>query len=74
MNGLHPAFSSLGDWLAMGGHGPYVWTAWGLTLLAVVAVSLYLPHERRRFWRDEAARQRRHAMRQQVRHHEEENG
>lgn len=58
-----PAFSSVAEWVAMGQHGPYVWTCWGVTVLSILAVTLYLPHERRRFWRDEAARQRRLATR-----------
>jgi heme exporter protein D len=60
---MTPAFASVGEWLAMGQHGPFVWSSWGLTLLAVVAVSLYLPWERRRFWREESARQRRQVQR-----------
>lgn len=28
----------MSDWLAMGGHGPYVWTAYGISLLALVGI------------------------------------
>ena len=31
----------MSDFLAMGGHGVYVWTAYGLSLLALVAVSAW---------------------------------
>ena len=33
------AFASVADFLAMGGHGPYVWTSFGLAL-AVAAGNL----------------------------------
>ncbi len=29
------------DWLAMGGHGAYVWSAYGLSLLVLVAVGVW---------------------------------
>lgn len=66
---MTPAFESVGAWLAMGHHGVYVWSCWLLTLGCLVAVSVYLPHERRRFWRDEAARQRRQVRREQLAQH-----
>lgn len=31
----------MSDFLAMGGHGVYVWTAYGLSLLALVAVGAW---------------------------------
>ena len=43
------SFASLGEFLAMGGHGLYVWLAYGATLLVVVAnvVSVRLAWRRR---------------------------
>ncbi|MCY4011907.1 MAG: heme exporter protein CcmD [Gammaproteobacteria bacterium] len=31
----------MSDFLAMGGHGVYVWTAYGLSLLALIAVGAW---------------------------------
>lgn len=31
------AFESFADFIAMGKHGPYVWSAYGITLVVVVA-------------------------------------
>jgi heme exporter protein D len=33
---LTPQFHSLGEFLAMGGHGPYVWSAYGVAALVLV--------------------------------------
>lgn len=30
--------TAVGDWLAMGGHGPFVWTAYGISLIALVCI------------------------------------
>lgn len=30
-------FTIIGEWLAMGGHGPYVWSAYGATFVILVA-------------------------------------
>jgi len=52
-------FDSLAAALAMGGHGAYVWSAYGLTIL-VLALILTLPRRRRnRFLRQLAAEQKR---------------
>lgn len=47
-------FESLGAALAMGGHGPFVWAAYGITL-AVLAAMLVLPARRERRLRRELA-------------------
>ncbi len=53
------SFSSFADFLAMGNHGLYVWSAYGITLL-VLAVNVLLPVlARRRYLLDEARRLRR---------------
>lgn len=33
---MTPQFHSLGEFLAMGGHGPYVWSAYGVAVLVLV--------------------------------------
>ena len=42
------SFTSLSDFLRMGTHGVYVWTAYGLTLAALVAIHLYAARRQRR--------------------------
>ncbi|TDO06249.1 MULTISPECIES: heme exporter protein CcmD [Halomonas] len=53
------AFDSLSAFLAMGGHGAYVWAAWGVTGLLLVAVVLHARAERRVLLRDLRRRARR---------------
>ncbi len=53
------SFASLADFLAMGRHGLYVWSALAITL-AVLGLNLLLPWQAwRRYRQDEARRQRR---------------
>ena len=53
------SFASFGDFLAMGHHGPYVWSAYAISL-AVLALNVVLPIlSRRRYLQDEARRLRR---------------
>ena len=42
------SFASLSDFLRMGTHGVYVWTAYGLTLTALVAIHIYVCRRQRR--------------------------
>ncbi|WP_314408215.1 heme exporter protein CcmD [Pseudomonas kuykendallii] len=52
-------FSSFGEFLAMGHHGLYVWSAYGVCL-GVLLLNLGLPIlARRRYLQDEARRMRR---------------
>ncbi|MFI8743946.1 heme exporter protein CcmD [Pseudomonas sp. NPDC077186] len=52
-------FSSFAEFLAMGSHGAYVWSAYGISL-AVLALNVALPIlARRRYLQDEARRLRR---------------
>lgn len=53
------AFDSLSAFLAMGGHGVYVWSAWGVTGLLLVGVVLHARAERRALLRDLRRRARR---------------
>lgn len=53
------SFSSFAEFLAMGTHGVYVWSAYGISL-AVLALNVALPVlARRRYLQDEARRMRR---------------
>jgi heme exporter protein D len=53
------SFESFGDFLAMDGHGLYVWLSYGLTL-AVVVVNVLAPIAgRRRYLREQADTERR---------------
>lgn len=53
------AFESFADFLAMGKHGPYVWSAYGLTF-AIVLWNIVQPwRQRRRLLREQAALLRR---------------
>lgn len=53
------SFTSLSDFLAMGNHGAYVWSSYGISL-AVLALNVALPLlARRRYLQDEARRLRR---------------
>ncbi|MDX5373800.1 MAG: heme exporter protein CcmD [Pseudomonadaceae bacterium] len=53
------SFESFGEFLAMGNHGSYVWSAYAISL-AVLALNVALPIlARRRYLQDEARRLRR---------------
>ncbi|WP_044870358.1 heme exporter protein CcmD [Pseudomonas sp. LFM046] len=53
------SFSSFSDFLAMGDHGLYVWTAYGISLVVLV-INVAMPLiARRRYLQDEARRLRR---------------
>ena len=53
------SFEYFADFLAMGKHGLYVWTSYGISL-AVLALNVALPIlARRRYLQDEARRLRR---------------
>jgi heme exporter protein D len=56
------SFASFSEFLAMGTHGPFVWTCYAITL-AVLALNVALPIvARRRFLQDEARRMRREEL------------
>lgn len=55
-------FSSFSEFVAMGNHGLYVWTSYGISL-AVLVLNVALPMlARRRYLQDEARRLRREEM------------
>lgn len=41
------AFESMSDFFAMGGHGLYVWVAWGATALLLVVLAIHARLEHR---------------------------
>jgi heme exporter protein D len=56
------SFASFGEFLAMGNHGGYVWSAYAISV-AVLAINVALPlMARRRYLQEEARRLRREAQ------------
>lgn len=53
------AFASFSDFLAMGGHGAYVWSAYGICLAVIVWNTAFPVLARRRYLKDLARRRRR---------------
>ncbi len=53
------SFDSFGDFLAMGGHGFYVWWAYLLTAVVVALILVWPVWRRRRFLREQRGRLRR---------------
>ena len=49
-------FASLQAFLAMGGHAPYVWTAYGVTLVVILYILCAPLLAQRRFVREERQR------------------
>ncbi len=45
---MQPYFYSFQEFIAMGEHGPYVWSTWGITVLAIIGFILYSLNQRRR--------------------------
>jgi len=52
------AFESFADFIAMGKHGPYVWSAYGITLVVVLA-NIVAPLMRRKGLVDDIKRKAR---------------
>ncbi|WP_294033657.1 heme exporter protein CcmD [uncultured Moraxella sp.] len=44
---MTPYFKTFGDFLAMGGHGFYVWLCYAITFLAVFGLIIYAKNERK---------------------------
>jgi len=53
------SFETFADFLAMGKHGLYVWLCYGVAVLVIAGNVLALRRQRRRFFREAAALQRR---------------
>lgn len=56
-------FSSFDDLMRMGGHGPYVWASYAVTVIALVALAVGPLVARHRLLREIAGRARRDAAR-----------
>jgi heme exporter protein CcmD len=52
------AFNNLHDFMSMGQHGVYVWSAWFFALLSISYLILQSRHARQRFIKDEQAKAR----------------
>ncbi|MDX5379166.1 MAG: heme exporter protein CcmD [Halomonas sp.] len=55
------AFDTFQEFLAMGGHARYVWSAWGLTAVLLLGAVLHARFERRQLMRQLKRRLRREA-------------
>lgn len=53
------SFESFAEFLRMGQHGAYVWSAYGIAMLALIVNVIVPLSARRRYLQDEARRQRR---------------
>lgn len=56
------AFASWSEFLAMGGHGVYVWAAWGVTALFLLATVWHARLERRQLLKQLRRRARRQPL------------
>ena len=52
-------WDGIGDFIAMGGHGPFVWGSYGAFALLLVLETVLLARRRRRAWARLARRARR---------------
>ncbi|MDR5899170.1 heme exporter protein CcmD [Halomonas vilamensis] len=59
------AFNSIAEFIAMGGHAPYVWSSWGVTLFCIVALAWHARFERRQLMNSLKRRERRERAREQ---------
>lgn len=50
------AFNNLYDFIHMGHHGVYVWSAWLITLVAIVLLVIQSRVTRQQFFREESAK------------------
>ena len=57
---MQPAFQTLSEFIHMGGaHAPFVWSAWGISVLCLLLLVWHARATRQQFFREESARQRR---------------
>ncbi|WP_019673806.1 heme exporter protein CcmD [Psychrobacter lutiphocae] len=62
---MQPYFYSVQEFLAMGKHGPYVWSTWGITVAVIVGFIFYSIHQRHRLLNQLKAQQARQQQRKQ---------
>lgn len=58
-----PYFKTWTDFMAMGGHGSYVWSCYALTLLFVLGMIFYSRSQRQRLYQDISRQQARQTQR-----------
>ena len=52
-------FHSLAEFLAMGGHGPFVWAVYLIALVILTTLAVAPLRRNRRFWREQTMRMKR---------------
>ncbi len=62
---MSPYFHNFAEFIAMGGHGSYVWSTWLLTLLSIVALVFFSRSQRKATYRDITTQQARQQQRHQ---------
>lgn len=61
---IQPYFYSFSEFLAMGKHGVYVWSCWGLTVLAVLGLIWFSRQQRKQLLQQLRQQSLRNAQRQ----------
>lgn len=69
---MTPYFESWSAFWQMGKHGPYVWAAWGLSLLLLALLVVWARWQRHQLLRQAQRHQQRLSQRQQQRHDSQE--
>ena len=62
---MNPYFHSLAEFIAMGGHGNYVWSSWLITLLGILGLVFFSRSQRKAIYRDITTQQARQQQRHQ---------